>query len=119
MINDYLVIINDKSEYLIYAFEQIEMSSYRISNLDQIFIDYKLQTYADFYKICGKYIETWLSDLMCVFSFDKTELGGLKILMNFCVRKKPTAWMKVLIFSRYYTPILVQSKYCFEYGSCI
>ena len=42
MINDYLVIINDKSEHLIYAFEQIEMSSYRISNLDQIFIDYKL-----------------------------------------------------------------------------
>ena len=53
-----LVIINDKSEHLIYVFEQIEMSSYHIFNLDKTFIDYKLQTYADFYKICGKYIET-------------------------------------------------------------
>ena len=99
MINDYLVIMNDKSEHLIYAFEQIEMPSYRISNLDQIFIDYKLQTYADFYKICGKYIEAGLSDLTRFFSFDKFELGRLKIFMIFSVRKKPTALIVALIFA--------------------
>ena len=91
---------------LIYAFEHYEMSSYHISNLDQTFIDYKLQTCAVFYKICGKYIEAWLSDLTRFFSFDKFELGRLKIFMIFCVRKKTTALIVAIIFANICTYVI-------------